>query len=81
VGGCAPGVAPGVAPPNDAVLSAVRNNSYNRFNIIRIPEVYKGREIAGPPRARKEFKENQVLHPPRKELKEHRRQCPPPSSI
>lgn len=60
----------GVAPPNGAVLSAVRNNSYNRSNIIRIPEIYKDREIAGPP-ARKELKENQV-HPARKELKEHR---------
>jgi len=57
------GVAPGVAPPNGAALSAARNNSYNRSNIIRIPEIYKGREIAGPP-ARKELKENQV--PPAK---------------
>ena len=48
----------GVAPPNDAVLWAerwaarwaeqavARYNSYNRFNIIRIPELYKGSGIA-----------------------------------
>ena len=40
------GFAPGVAPPNDAVLVAERYNSYNRFNIIRIPELYKGSGIA-----------------------------------
>ena len=44
------GCAPGVAPPNDAVrvaecvaecVAAECANSYNRFNIIRIPEIYK----------------------------------------
>lgn len=61
------GVRLGLRPPNDAVLSARRNNSYNQFNIIRIPEVYKGREIAGPHPARKELKENQVRPPPPRE--------------
>jgi len=64
-------VVPGVAPPNGAVPVSARYNSYNRFNIIRIPEIYKGRRIAGPA-SRKELKENTDFHarpPPEKNLK------------